>query len=736
MRGSLSIILLVASLFLAGAGLSGETGLSIRLDSYADRRTAEVSPRLFSLPPQEWCARYKSESIVYVPGETAHITVKISEGNGAPDGEITVAFLVSGESRVLYHGPLSAGRYGPYDVKIKGEFEVYQVRVQAGDRTARKGFYGIRPRRGMRGFSEAVSPYRISLAYEKTAGGRREKTTPWDVAAKEKAVPLDALDANWALASHVGEASSVREKWWLWTHYACGMVGLEGARTGLFWGQYNPWVQPVPLRFKGPQNAARTNQQFTISLPPHFTMHWTQGMLPCGIYFRERIQPVLQEWAANVAEKHPDSPLTIALGDDWSVSGGIARRFGPETLRYFVSWMKQHFDISIRADTFKELIQKCEQYPKHFAYFVARNTTLRSLELTCEAVQDVVTASRAWDKNGESNRELIALPEAGEFCEILARCIGVGTSDDERAWHLTHGNPLPYSMSNMVVKAFAPEHNFCVGWNGCGQGVSDGEIHRWYLEPAWITAYDSRGKVRHLYTHSPPTGSDGVWRFLIEDAHAPDEKIRVHDKCFQLMEAIGVEKPVGPVFVCKDWTFADARSGKAFRSDLYEKFLISLRRHKVPISSAVHADYESKLPADLARIYAPRMNGPDRIRFGFRAGSVEKWFDCEASGIPDSLVADLAADVNSAGGDPIVFPPDSSIEGYAFETGGMKLIVAEEMAGRKEHAQIKVKVRDGRWKAIDIIAAETIPSRKQGEYLIFEASLDPNSATLYCLINS
>jgi len=723
MRKTLSVISLVGALLPAGVGCSGEAGISIRLDTYADRRAAEVPPQLFSLPPEEWCGRYRSESIVYLPGEKARITVEVSRAEGAMDGEIALESLVSGNTRVLCRGPLKRGTYGPYEAAITADFEVYQVRVRAGHRTVTRGFYGIRPWRGMKAFSDGVSGHEISLTYE--------QTTPWELAVREGNVAPRAFDANWAKACHPGKRGREWGDWWLWTHYACGMVGQAGGRTGLFWGEYNPWTY---LNLEGPQNAARPNPPDTRAL---FTVAGglaTETILPCSIYFRERIQPFLREWAASLSEQHPDEPLRISLGDNWGVGRGIGRRFGPETLRYFVSWMNEQFGIVIEADTFKELIRKCEHYPKHFDYFVARNTAIRSLELTCEAVQDVVASSKAWDKNGESNRRLIALPEAAEFCEILSRCIAIGTTDDEHAWRLTQGNPLPYSLSNMVIKAFTPEHNFCVGWNGCGPKHSDGEVNRWYLEPAWITAFDRNGNIRHLYTHSPPTGSDGVWRSLIEGAHAPDRKIRVHDQCFQLMEVIGVEKPIGPVFVCKDWTFADDKLGRAFRSDLYEPFLISLRRHKVPVSCAVHADHESTLPEALPRIYAPRMNGGHEMRFGFRAGSVERWFTCEASRIPDSLTAELAAQLNSASGNPIVFPRDTSIEGYAFEAEGMKFVVAEEMAGRKERGQIKVKVGGGQWKVIDIIAAKLVPSRKEGEYLLFDASLEPNSATLYCVV--
>lgn len=736
MRRKFYVILFVAALLPTGITSGEEARISIRLDSYADRTLREAPFSLLSLPPEQSRASYRGESIVYLPGEKARVTVEIPPVEEAPEGEITLLCLVSGDTHVLHRGGLRPGTYGPYETAISADFEVYQVQVRAGDRTVTKGFYGIRPWRGMKDFSEEISPNQILLAYEKPADSGFEKTTPWDLALKEGGVPLDVLDANWALGSHPGKAGSVEEQWWLWTHYACGMLGLQSGRTGLPWGEYDPWTRPARTEYTLPLNASRTYREVSVLLPPHFSGLCTDGMPPCEIFLRERIQPVLRKWALNLSERHPNEPLTISLDDDWGIGRGIGRRFGPEILRFFVSWMKEQFGITIQAETFKDLIEKCQQYPKHFQYFVARNTTMRSLELTCEAVQDVVATSKAWSKDGESNRRLVALPEAAEFCQILARCIAVGTSDDPWAWALrdSGGNPLPYSMSNMVIKALAPDHNFCVGWNGCPPGASDGETYQWYLEPAWTTAYDDAGNLRHLYTHSPPAGPDSVWRSLIEFAEASDEKILLHDKCFQLMEAIGVEKPLGPVFVCKDWTFTDDKLGHAFRSDLYEQFLISLRRHKVPISCAVHADNESAAPADLPRVYAPRMSGPDKIRLGFKAGSAEKWFTCDASGIPDSLLADFAARLNAASGNPIVFPPKTSIEGYAFEARGMKFVIAEEMAGRNQHGNIKVKVGPGRWKVIDIIAAKAVPSKKEGEYLVFEASLDPNSATLYCAV--
>jgi len=728
--GSLTVLPIIVFMSLCPSFFS-EPGISIRLDSYRDRRAGESGLSLLSLPPEEWCRQYESESIVYVPGEKAHVTVEIPRNKASSDGEISVGLLVSGERRVLHRGRLESRTYGPYEVAITSDFEVYQVRVQVGDETAVKPFYGIRPWRGMKHFAEAVSPHGIALRYMKP-GWAHKVTTPWDEAVKEGGVPLRAIDSNWAMASHVKKTAVIQEDWWLWTHYACGMVGLHGGRTGLCWGEYNPCVRPVRLTTIDPQTAARVDQSFCLPFVLSATAIRTHTMLPNEIYFRERMQPMLRKWAQHLSDKHPGAPLSISLGGAWGIGRGIGKHFAPEILRFFVSWMKEQFGITIEADTFKELIRKCKEYPRHFEYFIARNTTFRSLELTCEAVQDIVADSKACDLNGESNRQLITLPEAAEFCDILSRCVSVGTSDDRAAFRLTQGNPLPYSLSNMIIKAFTPDHTLCVGWNGCPGNAADGEIYRWYLEPAWITAYDAEGQLHHVYTHSPPRGSEGVWRSLIE-LGASSEKIRIHDKCFQLMEVIGVEKPMGPVFVCKDWTFADDKAGRAYRSDLYEDFLISLRRHKVPISCAVHADTESNLPDYEPKVYAPRMNGLGEIRCGFRAGSVEKWFTCGPSEIPGSLIADFASQLSSATGNPIVFPPGTSIEGYAFEAKGTIFIVAEETAGRKEHGEIKVEVGPGRWTVIDVISGKEVGCRRDGEYLTFGASLGPNSATLYCV---
>jgi hypothetical protein len=394
--------------------------------------------------------------------------------------------------------------------------------------------------------------------------------------------------------------------------------------------------------------------------------------------------------------------------------------------------MKELFGITIEAETFKELLEKCKEYPKHFEYFVARYTTFGSLELTVQAVQEIAADSRAWDRNGESNRQLIALPEAKEFCEILSRCISVGTDDDWRAFRLGGGDAIPHGFANMVVKAFAPEHRWWVGWTVSQHSVSEEEILRWHLEPAWLTAYDAKGKLRHVITHSPPKYPENVWQSL-DAAGTPAEKIRLHDKCFQLMEAIGVEKPIGPVFVCKDWTFADDKSGEAWRSDLYESFWVSLRRHKVPISCAVHADNEASLPQDIPRVYAPRMNGQGKICFGYRAGAERESFTCEPSAIPESLLSEFAIRLNAACGRPVVFQRQESVEGYAFEARGMIFVVAEEMAGRKTPFYMEVRVGDGEWIAIDVIAGQKVGGWRVGELIAFEPFLQANSATLFCL---
>jgi hypothetical protein len=690
--------------------------ISIRLDSYAQRRAAGIPLPLFSLPPEEWSQRYESESVVYVPGEKTHIRVEVSPSAQAVDGQTTLTLLLAGKKRVLHSGHLEPGVYGPYEVAISSDFEVYRVDVQAGDQIATKAFYGIRPWRGMKDFAEAVSPYGITLDYE--------KSTPWDVAVKE-GVPLSAMDPNWALASHIGEDVARWEDWWLWTHYASGMVSLESGRTGLLWGEYNPWtpLKAVEKRSLKPREGIHLSSTFGDGALA------TDIMLPNEIYFRERIRPMLRKWAEDVGEEHPGKPLTVFLGDAW----GSGRHYDADTLRFFVAWMKEQFGVSIEAETFRELIQKCREYPKHFEYFVARNTTLRSLELTCETMRDVVAGAMAYDRNGESARQLIAMPEAAEFCEILSRCIAVGTSDDQAAFAETHGNPLPFCLSNMVARALAPDHRLSVGWNGCGAKPSAGEIYRWYLEPGWLTAYGPDGKLHHVYTHSPPGAPYNVWQVLAEEAHAPGEKLRIYDKCFQLVEAIGVEKPIGPVFVCKHWTFADDKAGKAFRSDLYESFLTALRRNKVPISCAVHPDHEARLPSDLPVIYAPRNDTQGRVRFGFRARATEKWFVCESSEMADSLVALFASQLNEASENPIIFPSGTSVEGYAFEAKGMKFVVAEEMGGKKESGEIKVKVADGQWTVIDLIAAERLESNRDGDYIVFTASLEPNSATLYCV---
>ncbi len=724
MRKSLSIILILSSALWAWGARPDGAGVSIRLDTYAQRRAREAAPALFSLPPKDLPAWSESECVLYTPGGKAQITVEIDSDQPGRVGEISLTLLVSGGRHVLHQDVLKPGTYGPYEVSITSDFEVYQVQVRVGDSTETKSFYGIRPWRGMKDFSEAVSPHVISLDYD--------GTTPWDTAIGEAGVPLSLIDAAWALSSYAGEPEIARNEWWLWTHYACGLVGLENGRTGLFWGEYNPWNRP---RSHAKEIERPTGQCRAPAIPSN-TAFATDTMLPNEIYIRERIRPMLRTWAENLGEKHPGVPLTVSLGKDWGIGCDMApqaQHLHLEILRYFVLWMKEHFGISIEDDTFRELIEKCTEYPKHLDYFVARNTTFRSLELTCEAVQDVAAGSRAWNRNGESSRQLVALPEAAEFCEILSRCVAVGTSDDRTGFNFTRGNPLPHGFSNMIIKAFAPDHNFSVGWSGCPAEATDGQIYRWYLEQAWLTTFDRDGKLRHVYTHSPPKGTDDVWRAIVKNGTVSSQKLRAYDVCFQLMEAIGVEKPIGPVFVCKDWTFADDKGGTAFRSDLYEHFLLSLRRHKVPISSAVHVKHEGNLPPDLPTVYAPRMDGAGKIRFGFRAGCREEWFTCDPSKVPDSLVADFAQQLNSATGNPVMFPSGTSIGGYAFEAKEMKFIVGEEMAGRKEYGEIKVKVHSGGWTVIDLIGARQLECRREGEYVVFLASLDPNSATLYCV---
>ncbi len=735
MRRVILVILMIAALLPVRRAFAREPAISIHLDSYADRTTTAPSRCLLSLPPAKYADRYRSESIVYLPGETAHITVELPETESPSEGEIALFSLVSGSTRILHQGTLAPGTYGPYQVPIAADFEIYQVRVRSGDKVSTKSFYGIRPWRGMKPFSDALSPHQIFLSYRRPPGrGAFAETTPWDMALREGGVPLGDIDANWCLASFTDESRDRDEEWWFWTHYACGMLGLDSDRTGLVWGPYNPCLRPVPVKVNPIEGLGRENREFTMQFPAHLVARPTDTILPNEIYFRERLQPMLRTWAEHLSEKHPGSPLTIALGDRWDITENVGRQYDVETLRFFVSWMKELFGITIEADTFSELIQKCEEYPNHLQYFVARNTSLRSLELTCEAVRDIVADSKAWDRNGLPIRTLIALPEAREFCEILSRCMALECGDDRSAFTSTDGSPLPHSLCAMVFKALAPEHDFSVGWTGCPSHADVGEIHRWYLDPAWITVYDADGKLHHLVTHSPPTGEDNPWRSLTEVHRAPDEKVLAHDRCFQLMEAIGVEKPLGPVFVCKDWTFADDKSGTAFRSDLYEDLLLSLRRNKVPVSCAVHADNESAVPNDLPRICAPRMNGPDQIRFGFKAGSVEKWFACDASGIPDSLIDDFASQLNSAGGNPVIFPADSSIEGYAFKAREMIFVVVEETAGREQRGKVEVEAKPASWKVVDILSAASVPSRKHQNRVAFEVSLMPNSATLYCLI--
>lgn len=724
------VIILLAFLFPSlCAATAREQGVIIRLKSQPEAQ-AEIRPPLFSLPPKDARTRYVSERAVYVPGENVRVTVEVPTSGAAGNGRISLVSLLSGQKQNFHEGPLTAGTYGPYDVPIAGDFEIYRVDVWTGSQMLSRAFYGIRPSRGMKDFADEVSPFGISLRYDRPGFGFHgvELTTPWDEAVTEGGVSPRAIDLRWALGSHA-ERGSRPSEWWLWTHYACGMLDLQSDRTGLLWGEYNPAFEPIRVAGLRPDDDGARR---TVYLPPWFRVFPTHLMLPNEIYFRERMQPMLREWAEKVSEKHPGVPLRISLEDRWGIRQGIEAGSDPETLRFFVSWMKELFGITIEAETFKELLEKCNEYPKHFEYFVARYTTFRSLELTVQAVQEIAADSRAWDWNGESNRQLVALPEAKEFCEILSRCISVGTSNDCHAFRLTGGNPLPYGFANMVVKAFAPGHRLCVGWTGCPRNATESEILRWYLEPAWLTAYGADGTLRHVITHSPPQGPENVWQSL-DEMGAPAEKIRLHDRCFQLMEAIGVERPVGPVLVCKDWTFAGDKSGEAWRSDLYESFLISLRRHKVPISCAVHADNEASLPGDLPMVYAPRMDGKGKVRFGYRAGSEKEAFTCEPSPIPESLMSEFAIRLNAACGNPVVFPPGSSIEGYAFEAKGMIFVVAEEMGAHEDRGHMKVRVSDGEWIVIDVVAGQKVKCWREGEYVIFESSLQANGATLFCL---
>lgn len=729
MRGMSAIILPLFLFSFLCSATTREQGVAIRLESQP-HAAARLRPPLLSLPPEDARTRYESERAVYVPGEIARVTVEVPATRAAGSGRISLVSLLSGQKQNFHEGPLTAGTYGPYDVPIAGDFQIYRVDVWTGKEMLSRAFYGIRPSRGMKHFADEVSPFGISLRYDRPGFGFHgvELTTPWDEAVTEEGVPPRGIDLRWALGSYA-ERDSRPSEWWLWTHYACGMLDLQSDRTGLFWGEYNPAFEPIRVAGLRPDDDGARR---TVYLPPWFRLKPTHLMLPNEIYFRERMQPMLREWAEKESEKHPGVPLRISLEGRWGIGQGIEAGSDPETLRFFVSWMKELFGITIEAETFKELLEKCKEYPKHFEYFVARYTTFRSLELTVQAVQEIAADSRAWDWNGESNRQLIALPEAREFCEILSRCMSVGASNDWRVFGLTSRNPFPYGFANMVIKAFAPEHRLCVGWTGCPPNSTENEILRWYLEPAWLTAYDAKGKLRHVITHSPPKGPEDVWESLGEMG-TPAEKIRLHDRCFQLMEAIGVEKPIGPVFVCKDWTFADDKSGEAWRSDLYEDFLISLRQHKVPISCAVYADNEASLPDDIPRVYAPRMNGKGKVCFGYRAGAEKESFMCEPSAIPESLLSEFAIRLNAACGKPLVLPREGSIEGYGFEARGMIFVVAEEMAGRKDKFYVQVKVGDGEWIAIDVIAGQEFRCRREGEYVTFEPFLQANGATLFCL---
>lgn len=726
-------------ILLSCADIADGSEIRIRVDASAEGIETPTTPPLLSLPPEEWARRHQAERFVFVPGETVRLTVEVPEEKAAGGGRIAVVALLSGHERVFHRGPLEPRQYGPYDVPIAGDFEIYRADVWTVKEMASRAFYGIRPARGMKDFAEEVSSFGMALRYAKmsgrttiTKGGARlrtmEATTPWDEAVTEGAVSPRGMDLRWARGSHAEKGTQAGE-WWLWTHYACGMLDLQSDRTGLFWGEYNPAFEPIRVAGLRQDDGGA---QRTVYLPPWFRLTPTHLMLPNEIYFRERMQPMLREWAEKESEKHPGAPLRISLEGRWGIGQGIGTGCDPETLRFFVSWMKELFGITIEAETFKELLEKCNEYPKHFEYFVTRYTTFRSLELTVQAVQEIVAGSRAWEWYGEWNRRLVALPEAKEFCEILSRCMSVGTDFGGRAFHLTGGNPLPHGLANMIIKTFAPERRLCAEWMIRQYDISEAEILRWCLEPAWLTAYDAKGKLRHVITHSPPKGSEGVWRAL-DEMGWPAERVRLPGECYQLMEAIGVERPIGPVFVCKDWTFTDDKSGEAWRSDLYETFWASLRRHKVPISCAVHADNEASLPDDIPRVYAPRMNGKGKICFGYRAGSEQESFTCEASAIPESLMSEFAIRLDAACGRPVEFQRQDSIEGYAFEAKGMIFVVVEEMAGRWSPFYMQVKVGDGEWIAIDVIAGQKVGGWRVGEIMALESFLQANGATLLCL---
>jgi hypothetical protein len=96
-------------------------------------------------------------------------------------------------------------------------------------------------------------------------------------------------------------------------------------------------------------------------------------------------------------------------------------------------------------------------------------------------------------------------------------------------------------------------------------------------------------------------------------------------------------------------------------------------------------------------------------------------------------MAEFAIRVNAACGRPVVFPPGSSIEGYAFEAGGKVFVMAEEMDGGEKRGQMKAKAGGGKWTAIDAIAGQEVRCSREAEYVVFETTLEANGATLFCL---
>jgi hypothetical protein len=63
----------------------------------------------------------------------------------------------------------------------------------------------------------------------------------------------------------------------------------------------------------------------------------------------------------------------------------------------------------------------------------------------------------------------------------------------------------------------------------------------------------------------------------------------------------------------------------------------------------------------------------------------------------------------------------------------MIFVVAEEMAGRWSPFYMEVKVGDGEWIAIDVIAGQKVGGWRVGELIVFEPFLQANGATLFCL---